>query len=79
MALFAPKLLPTAPVHLQVLPAAFFHVAVAVWPTFRQVIARLEKRPEVGEAEAMAPKRATRVINWSCIVGFWWESGIVCM
>jgi hypothetical protein len=38
--LFVPKLLPTIPVHLQVLPAAFFHVAVAVEPTLRHVTLR---------------------------------------
>jgi hypothetical protein len=38
--LFVPKLLPTIPVHLQVLPAAFFHVAVAVEPTSRHVTLR---------------------------------------
>ena len=68
MALFFPKLLPTVPVQLHVLPAAFFHVAVADWPTFRQVIERFERRPEAGEAEAIAPRIATTVIKCSCIV-----------
>jgi hypothetical protein len=40
VALFVPKLLPTIPVHLQVLPAALFHVAVAVEPTSRHVMLR---------------------------------------
>lgn len=39
LTLFLPKLLPTVPLHLQVWPAAFVHVAVAVDPIARHVIA----------------------------------------
>ena len=50
-----PKLLPTVPVQRHVFPAAFFHVAVAVEPTLRQVIARFSKRLDsMGEASVRA-------------------------
>lgn len=55
--LFTPKLLPTMPVQRHVRPAALVHVAVAVEPTVRQVIARFSR---VGDAETPTAKRAVR-------------------
>lgn len=64
-ALLLPKLLPTTPVHRHVLPAAFFHVAVAVEPTFRQVMARLSMS---GEDSVRAEKSAVRERNVRCML-----------
>lgn len=52
LTLLVPKLLPTVPVQRQVFPAEFFHVAVAVAPTFRQVTARFS-RDSTGEPKTM--------------------------
>ena len=56
LTLFLPKLEPTVPVQRHVCPAAFFHVAVADWPTVRQVTARLGRE---GEGAAVARERRT--------------------
>ena len=67
--LLVPKLLPTAPVQRHVLPAAFFHVAVAVAPTLRHVTVRLERGGEsMGEAEVSAAAAAKRVRRVDFIV-----------
>jgi hypothetical protein len=64
VALFVPKLLPTMPVHLQVLPAAFFHVAVAVEPTSRHVMLRFSI---IGLAIVRAASIAPSVTVMNCI------------
>ena len=53
-----PKLLPTVPVHVQALVALLVHFAVAVAPTFRQVI----------EAEAWPAATAARVMTTGFIM-----------
>jgi hypothetical protein len=47
---FGPKLLPTVPVNVQVLPALFVHRAVAEAPTVRQFIARFSRSSGVVDA-----------------------------
>ena len=61
-------MLPTTPDHLQVLPAEFFHVAVAVAPTLRHVMDRLERKSGAGAAEVMVPKQATTAKKENCMV-----------
>ena len=51
-----PKLLPTAPVHVQAFPALSVHRAIALAPTVRQLIARFSRISGVGEAIAMLAK-----------------------
>jgi hypothetical protein len=65
VAVFVPKLLPTIPVHRQVLPAAFFHVAVAVEPTLRHDMLRFSM---TGLATAKAASTAASVTVMNCIL-----------
>lgn len=65
LTVLVPKLLPTTPVHRQVLLAELVHVAVAVAPTVRHVIARFSI---TGLVETRAASRAVSEIVINCIL-----------
>lgn len=66
-----PKLLPTVPVCVQVLPALSVHRAVAEAPTVKQLIARFSRRLfGVGEA-VMIPTKAKNNVAEKSIVNEW--------
>lgn len=62
-ALFAPKLLPTTPTKVHDWPALFVHLAVAVLPTCRQVMDRLDT-----DGAAVATHAKTRAAIGSIMV-----------
>lgn len=63
----APKLLPTVPVKVQVLPALLVHCAVAEDPTVRQLIARFSRVPGAEEATLRPAKAKNNALESSIV------------